>query len=95
MYRTNFRVQLHHFGLWTDRCRKDIYNAGKTSELSDRGISGENTAGLQPRVLDHLFNEICQKRDEDPDLEFEVKCSYFEIYNEQIMDLVKKKINFS
>ena len=41
-------------------------------------------------MLDHIFDELCEKRDADPDLEFLVKASYFEIYNENLVDLVLK-----
>jgi len=59
-----------------------------------KGISNEDgksnrSRGLQPRVLDHLFDQLCEIIDKDPEIEFLVKASYFEIYNENIVDLVK------
>ena len=51
--------------------------------------SQNSSRGLQPRILDTIFEEICKKRDGEPELEFMVKASYFEIYNEQIVDLVR------
>lgn len=47
--------------------------------------------GLQPRVLDYLFDEICLRKDEDKEGDYLIKGSYFEIYNEKIMDLVSFK----
>ena len=51
----------------------------KNSDIENRG--------LQPRVLDHLFNEIKSLSNQE-DIMYLVKCSYYEIYNEQIMDLL-------
>jgi hypothetical protein len=45
--------------------------------------------GLQPRVFDYLFGTTTQEKRENPGTEFLIKCCYLEIYNEQIMDLVK------
>lgn len=53
--------------------------AGKTYTML--GKSGEDR-GLQPRVFEYIFEQL---------IKFEscrVKCSYLEIYNEQIIDLV-------
>lgn len=67
--------------------------AGKTYTMMGKGIESENprenrSRGLQPRVLDHLFDEICLRKDEEKDTDYLIKGSYFEIYNEKIMDLV-------
>jgi Kinesin motor domain len=56
--------------------------------LENSGYSENSNRGLQPRILDSIFEEICKKQDLEPDLEYMVKASYFEIYNENIMDLV-------
>ena len=45
--------------------------------------------GLQPRVFDYLFALTSQEKKES-DVEYLIRCSYLEIYNEQIMDLVRK-----
>lgn len=47
----------------------------------------EDSKGLQPRVLEHIFNRLKAEASE-AGLEYLVKCSYFEIYNEQIIDLL-------
>lgn len=44
--------------------------------------------GIQPRVLEYLFENLNLIKAQDKDVEALVKASYFEIYNEQIMDLV-------
>lgn len=46
------------------------------------------TKGIQPRVLEYLFDRLEEIRLKDPGIEALAKASYFEIYNEQIMDLV-------
>lgn len=59
--------------------------------LESNRIRENSSRGLQPRILDKLFEEICKKKDDDPELDYLVKASYFEIYNEQIKDLVSIK----
>lgn len=44
--------------------------------------------GVQPRVIDHLFAET-KKKQQQESLEYLVKCSFLEIYNESIIDLVR------
>ena len=41
---------------------------------------------MQPRVFDYLFSLIGDEKSKK--IEFLIKCSYLEIYNEQIMDLL-------
>jgi chromosome segregation ATPase len=66
--------------------------AGKTYTMQGRGLlesqglSDECSKGLQPRVLDHIFHRVRAAIQEGT--EALVKCSYFEIYNEQIIDLL-------
>ena len=43
--------------------------------------------GLQPRVFDYIFVKIRNEMGEGGSTQL-LKCSYFEIYNEQIIDLV-------
>lgn len=50
-------------------------------------FSEDPNRGLQPRVFDYLFSQI-QDLFKEGEREHLVKCSYFEIYNEQIMDLL-------
>eukprot|EP00906_Rhabdomonas_costata_P014871 RCo021335 len=56
--------------------------AGKTYTMS--GGSDFKQRGLVPRVVMHVFNEIANK----PELAFEVRVSYMEIYNERLFDLL-------
>jgi len=52
--------------------------------------SDPNLAGIIPRMFDHLFKCISEA---DPDIEFNIKCSYLEIYMEKIKDLLDAKKN--
>ena len=53
------------------------------------GIRGDpELAGLTPRMFDHLFDCIAKA---DSDIEFQIKCSYLEIYMERICDLLDAK----
>ncbi|KRX05245.1 P-loop containing nucleoside triphosphate hydrolase [Pseudocohnilembus persalinus] len=67
--------------------------AGKTFTMQgknlDEGRDNPNR-GLQPRVFDYLFGLINQIK-KQKDIEYLVKCSYLEIYNEQIKDLLSSE----
>ena len=61
--------------------------AGKTYTMQGSlDISDEQEKGLQPRVFEQVFTMINQMKKEGA--EFLIKCSYIEVYNEQIIDLV-------
>ena len=57
--------------------------AGKTYTMQGKW-EDDQEKGLQPKVFEYLFELM--KSEEN--CEFSVKCSYLEIYNEQINDLV-------
>ena len=63
--------------------------AGKTFTMQGRGLEIDDqddlNRGLQPRVFDYIFAVALQEMGEAECL---ITCSYLEIYNEQIMDLV-------
>jgi len=66
--------------------------AGKTYTMQGRGFDSEGSAkeddrGLQPRVFDFLFARTREDM-ASGSVEHLLKCSYYEIYNEQIVDLV-------
>ena len=53
------------------------------------GVRGHHElAGLIPRMFDYLFECISNA---DSDIEFQIKCSYLEIYMEKICDLLDAK----
>ena len=76
--------------------------AGKTHTIqgswSDASSADYEERGLMPRAFEHIFGFIARESrmagtpghsgKEHPQTEFLVKCSYLEIYNEQIMDLL-------
>ncbi|CAN0371247.1 unnamed protein product, partial [Ectocarpus sp. 12 AP-2014] len=51
------------------------------------GRSGEG-AGIIPRMNEELFARVAREREADANKMFLVTCSYFEIYNEVIYDLL-------
>jgi len=67
--------------------------AGKTYTMQGRGLDADNEdlthRGLQPRVFDYIFGQIRQDTEENEDTKYLVSCTYLEIYNEQIMDLLE------
>uniref|UniRef100_A0A0K0DUR5 Kinesin-like protein n=1 Tax=Strongyloides stercoralis TaxID=6248 RepID=A0A0K0DUR5_STRER len=59
-------------------------SSGKTHTME--GIIGDNEKqGIIPRIINDIFTHIYNM--DEPDLEFVLKVSYFEIYNEKIRDL--------
>lgn len=65
--------------------------AGKTFTMQGKGLDNDDESesrGLQPRVFDHIFHRTQEEMQKNPDLQYLISCSYLEIYNEQIMDLV-------
>jgi Kinesin motor domain len=60
--------------------------------MQGRGFEGKDDRdseerGLQPRVFDYIYSRAKQDMT-DGECEHLLKASYFEIYNEQIVDLV-------
>ncbi|XP_028785616.1 kinesin-like protein KIN-12E [Neltuma alba] len=51
--------------------------------------------GMTPRVFEHLFSSIQKEKEarRDEKLKFTCKCSFLEIYNEQILDLLEPSSN--
>ncbi len=67
--------------------------SGKTYTMGSNNWSNLNETewGIIPRVIKNLFLEI-EKRKKD--VEFVVKASFLEIYNEDIVDLLDRKNRF-
>uniref|UniRef100_A0ACD5WNF8 Uncharacterized protein n=1 Tax=Avena sativa TaxID=4498 RepID=A0ACD5WNF8_AVESA len=69
--------------------------SGKTytmmGELSKEGDELNNDSGLTPRIFEYLFARIKEEeeRRRDDRLKYICKCSFLEIYNEQITDLLE------
>ena len=60
-------------------------SSGKTHTME--GVLGNaEKQGIIPRIVSDIFNHIYNMDDEN--LEFHIKVSYFEIYNERIRDLL-------
>lgn len=56
--------------------------AGKTYTMS--GGTDFKSRGMVPRAIGQVFNDITNK----PEQSFEIRCSYMEIYNERLYDLL-------
>lgn len=69
-----------------------IFAYGQTSSGKTHTMEGKMEEansphhGVIPRIINDIFNHIYNL--EDPNLEFNIKVSYFEIYNEKIRDLL-------
>ncbi len=61
-------------------------SSGKTFTME--GVpSNEELKGIIPRMMEYVFECINQSPE---DIEFSVKCSFLEIYNEKIQDLLDR-----
>ena len=62
-------------------------SSGKTHTME--GVIGDSALqGIIPRIISDIFNHIYNMDDQDGNVEFHIKVSYFEIYNERIRDLL-------
>ncbi|ETP00477.1 hypothetical protein F441_22107 [Phytophthora nicotianae CJ01A1] len=68
---------------------------GSGKSFSMTGVTGgpEALEGLIPRVNRAIFERVAKERDEHPNKRFLVECSFFEIYNEIIYDLLDSSGN--
>lgn len=51
-------------------------------------IHSEDLKGIIPRAGDHIFKHIACC--DNPDIEFSIRCSFLEIYNEAVNDLLAR-----
>ncbi|CAJ0941918.1 unnamed protein product, partial [Mesorhabditis belari] len=66
-------------------------SSGKTHTME--GVFGSELQGIIPRIVQDIFNHIYTM---DVKLEFQIKVSYYEIYNERIRDLLDiTKVNLA
>ena len=68
-------------------CGKTHTMMGPTAAL-EPGSPLENERGIIPRAVRHIFGFIDAA---DKNIKFLVRCSYLEIYNENILDLLCTK----
>ncbi|KAG2306209.1 hypothetical protein Bca52824_025957 [Brassica carinata] len=71
------------YGQW-----ENIYNAG---EVGDLEVKPSPNRGMMPRIFEFLFARIQAEEESrrDERLKYNCKCSFLEIYNEQITDLLE------
>lgn len=65
--------------------------AGKTFTMQGKGLddnSDVHSRGLQPRVFDYIFKKVKEEMQSNENVNYLISCTYLEIYNEQIRDLV-------
>ena len=62
--------------------------SGKSFSMEGGSLYDPVTKGLIPRMFEFIFEKISN---EDPKIEFSIKCSYLEIYMERICDLLDAK----
>ncbi|GAQ87608.1 hypothetical protein KFL_003640100 [Klebsormidium nitens] len=64
--------------------------SGKTHTMTGQ-MDGSEARGLTPRVFEHMFHRITEEEraNVDRELKFICKCSFLEIYNEHITDLLE------
>ncbi|KAJ1980548.1 hypothetical protein H4R34_002419 [Dimargaris verticillata] len=65
------------------------YSMGTAAPVgSGGGIDDDQSYGIIPRAVSHLFNGLAQRQAEHPDFEFNVDVSFLELYNEDLIDLL-------
>ena len=65
-------------------------SSGKTHTIE--GVIGDPALqGVIPRIVNDVFNHIYSMEE---NLEFHIKCSYFEIYMDKIRDLLDRKYTY-
>ena len=62
-------------------------SSGKTHTM-EGVINDPNLQGIIPRIVNDIFNHIYSMEE---NLEFHIKCSYFEIYLDKCRDLLDRK----
>ncbi|KAK4538036.1 hypothetical protein CDCA_CDCA15G4061 [Cyanidium caldarium] len=70
--------------------------SGKTYSMCGPGAlrqapaaaDNDETRGLMPRMFEYLFAAMARKQRDDPSAKFLVRCSYLEVYNEVVTDLL-------
>ncbi|XP_024516891.1 kinesin-like protein KIF15 [Selaginella moellendorffii] len=68
--------------------------AGKTFTMEGLSVTEDQAQahemrGLIPRILDYMFQRMGEeKKERQKDVEYGIKCSYLQIYNEQVQDLL-------
>ena len=64
-------------------------DAAAMSEMIDEVVEDAGNRGLIPRAMQYIFENVKKAEQENPGMRFKVKVSYLEIYNEQIIDLLR------
>lgn len=54
----------------------------------EKSVSCEQR-GILPRCFEFIFNSIAREKRRNDQVEYLVKCSFLEIYNEQVIDLLE------
>jgi TolA-binding protein len=66
-----------------------IFAYGQTGSGKSYTMMGTpDQPGLIPRTCEDLFERIAAARDETPNISYNVRVSYFEVYNEHVRDLL-------
>ena len=66
-----------------------IFAYGQTGSGKSYTMMGtQEQPGLIPRTCEDLFERINSARDETPNISYNVRVSYFEVYNEHVRDLL-------
>jgi hypothetical protein len=64
-------------------------DAAAMSDMIDGVVEDSGNRGLIPRAMQYIFDQVARAEQEDSGVRFKVKVSYLEIYNENIIDLLR------
>ena len=80
--------------LGNDQTREGLRQAESGSEEGNKGRSGNENDGVLLQALDYALECVGQSREDEVKENVFVKCSYLEIYNDNLYDLLQEKGRF-
>ena len=71
-----------------EKKNNEFYNTNNINNPNNLNNFKLSSAGILPRTLKYFFDEI----DNNENTQYDLECSFFEIYNEKLQDLLDKNI---
>ena len=62
-------------------------------DQADESFNEPQYYGIIPRAIDEIFNGVADKLDQDSNIKYTIYCSFMQIYNEKLYDLLQDNKN--